>query len=388
MKRYDIIISGGGMVGSVAAAAAVAAGFSVILIEAGPSKALNEEMDLRVSAVSFKNMKLLAELDIKKYLNLNRTFNFSHMQVWDNSTSQKSQIDFSADFAHQDLLGCMMENNNLIQSAWRKLKECSDCLLLESNTICSIDNDEKQIRVTLDSGEVYKGRLLIGAEGRNSFVREHAQINTQRKSYAQHGVVCYISLSNAPDSTALQAFNNGGPIGILPFGNGLFSIVWSVPDDQYEHWLECDEKDFIAGVKQAIGQDFGDVCLISKRAAFPLQRSDAEAYFFQRMVLCGDSAHGIHPLAGQGVNLGLGDVSELFSSLDLEILKDNDLLQLHLRKYQRRRLSQVSETSTMMSFLHHLFVDDAYFKKPLRALGLQFLNQLPLKKWLLKQAGS
>lgn len=388
MKRCDIIISGGGMVGSIAALAAASAGFSVVLIESQPSKVLSEEMDLRVSAISYENRMLLDKLGINKYLHHGRIYPFSHMQVWDNTASQKSQIEFGADFARQDVLGCMMENNNLIQSAWKKLQEYPDCQTLESTKINAIDSDDRQVRVALDNGDSFKARLLIGAEGRHSFVREHAQIKTKKKSYNQYGIVCYVSLTNAPDSTALQAFNNGGPIGILPFGNGLFSIVWSVPDDQYQHWLACNKKDFVTGVKQAIGRDFGEVCLISERGAFPLQRTDAQSYFSQRMVLCGDSAHGIHPLAGQGVNLGLGDVNELFESLDSELLKDNDLLQLHLRKYQRRRLSQVNETSTMMSFLHHLFVDEKYLKKPLRSMGLQVFNRLPIKKWLLTQAGS
>ena len=168
----------------------------------------------------------------------------------------------------------------------------------------------------------------------------------------------------------------------------MFSIVWSLPEDKCQQWLDCDQEIFEQGVKDAMGKDLGSVELISKRAAFPLTQLYTDKYFENRVVLCGDTAHGIHPLAGQGVNLGIGDIKQLFQLLDIVKLKDDDLLRVALRKYQRRRTSQVKETSEMMSFLHHLFKDDKHIKKPLRTIGLKLLNNSPLKKWFISQAGS
>ena len=392
MKRYDIIISGGGMIGSIAAVAAIKAGFSVLLIEAGKMKKLtpDSQRDLRVSAISWDNICTLKDLGVYNHLLAARIQAYTQMKVWDNRVTNhtSAKIEFEADFSQQQCLGYLMENNNLVQAAWQTLKQSDNCDLLEENSIKNIENDGLQIRVELNNGESYKSRLLIAAEGRNSSVRKSAGINIKEKPYGQRGLVAYIKLEKAPTETALQAFNDGGPIGILPIENNVFSIVWSLPEEKYSHWLNCPKQAFEEGVAQAITQDFGAVELISERAAFPLTQLDAEKYFLNRIVLCGDSAHGVHPLAGQGVNLGIGDIKQLFSLLDLYILKDQELLRLSLRKYQRRRISKVKETSQMMSFLHHLFVDDSHVKKPLRTLGLNLLNNSPIKKWFIQQAGS
>ena len=285
-----------------------------------------------------------------------------------------------------------MENNNLIQAAWQTLATTNEALC---DTICetqikTIENDSSQIRVELSDGENIKSRLLIAAEGRNSAVRQLATIKTQEKDYQQKGLVAYLHIEKAPIKTALQAFNTGGPIGILPISSEekLYSIVWSLPHSQADAMLNCDEQTFNQTVKKAIGKDFGEIQLKSKRAAFPLTQLYAKKYFTNRIVLCGDTAHGVHPLAGQGVNLGIGDIQQLVQLLDKPTLKDDELLHRALKKYQRRRLSKVQETSEMMSFLHHLFLDDKHIKKPLRHFGMNLVNKLPIKKWLMQQAGS
>ncbi|MCF6318171.1 MAG: FAD-dependent monooxygenase [Proteobacteria bacterium] len=388
MKRYDIIISGGGMIGSIAAVAAINAGLSVLLIEARAFKEIHADSpkDLRVSAISWNNICTLKELGIFDGLLTDRIQSYSHMQVWDNRTH--AEIDFSADFSQQQCLGYLMENINLIQAAWKKLRESDNCETIEENTIQSLENNGLQVRIVLTNGAEYKSRLLIAAEGRNSLVRTSVGIEIQETPYYQKGLVAYITLDKAPTETALQAFNQGGPIGILPIKGDMFSIVWSLPEEQSQHWLDCDQQTFEQGVKTAIGKDLGNVNLISKRAAFALTQLYADKYFEHRVVLCGDTAHGVHPLAGQGVNLGIGDIKQLFEVIDMKALKDQDLLRLALRKYQRRRTSQVKETSEMMSALHLLFKDDKHIKKPLRTMGLKLLNKSPMKKWFISQAGS
>ncbi len=388
MKRVDVIISGGGMIGSIAAVAAIEAGLSVLLIEANKLHEikLDSPRNLRVSAISWDNIQTLMKLKVFDELIFERIQAYSHMQVWDNRTN--ADIDFTVDFSEQACLGYLMENNNLVQAAWKKLKKSDNCDIVEENTIRSIENEGSQVRISLSNGDQYKSRLLIAAEGRNSSVRQSVGIKTQEIPYHQKGLVAYVQLEKAPTETALQAFNKGGPIGILPIKDKQFSIVWSLPEEQCQHWLDCDQTEFEEGVKQAIGKDLGKITLLSKRAAFPLTQLYANKYFENRVVLCGDTAHGVHPLAGQGVNLGIGDIKQLFEVIDIKSLKDDDLLRLALRKYQRRRISQVTETSEMMSALHHLFKDDNHIKKPLRTIGLKLLNNSPLKKWFISQAGS
>ncbi len=388
MKRVDIIISGGGMIGSIAAVAASRQGLSVLLIEAQAASTIKQDSsrDLRVSAISADNINYLKGLGIFTHLLQDRIQSYSKMHVWDNRGD--GEITFEADYAQNDCLGYLMENNNLVQAAWNSLDD--NCQTVQQTQIKSIENEGAQIRVELSNGDKYKSRLLIAAEGRNSFVRAYAQIKTKETPYHQKGLVSYIKIENAPIQTALQAFNAGGPIGILPINEAekIFSIVWSLPEQQADDWLQCEQQIFEQGVTKAIGKDFGKITLLSKRAAFPLTQLYAQAYFKNRIVLCGDSAHGVHPLAGQGVNLGIGDIQQLLKVIDASVLKDDDLLHQSLRKYQRRRISKVKETSEMMSILHHLFKDDEHIKKPLRNIGLKVINKLPFKKWLAGQAGS
>ena len=141
----------------------------------------------------------------------------------------------------------------------------------------------------LANQDEYKGRLLIAAEGRQSSVRKLVGIDTKENPYHQKGLVAYIKLSDAPTETALQAFNAGGPIGILPIKNKTFSIVWSLPESKCQQWLDCNQETFEQGVKDAIGKDLGIVELISKRAAFPLTQLYSDKYFEKRVVLCGDT---------------------------------------------------------------------------------------------------
>jgi ubiquinone biosynthesis UbiH/UbiF/VisC/COQ6 family hydroxylase len=388
MDRYDIVISGAGMVGSILANAAIQKGFKVLLIESNILPHIDEGSDreLRVSAISSQNIEYLTKLGIFKHLINSRIHNYQYMQVWD--TRSQASIDFETDFSRHSNLGYMIENNNLIQASIANLKKHESFKLIQNNKIQNLENYGSQLRVELVDGQTIKSKLLIAAEGRKSKVRDLVEIKTTEINYHQWGLVAYVQIQKAPSHTALQAFNQGGPIGLLPFGGGLFSIVWSLEDKHKDEWLSCDSEVFENGLKTAISRDYGEIKLISNRAAFPLTQLYAKQYYKNRIVLCGDTAHGIHPLAGQGVNLGIGDIQELFNNLDLEIIKDDDLLNLNLRKYQRRRISKVIETSEMMSFINDLFKDDSHIKKPLRKLAFNLLNKTRLKNWFASQAGS
>ena len=194
-------------------------------------------------------------------------------------------------------------------------------------------------------------------------------------------MVAYLQIEKAPKETALQAFNSGGPVGLLPMNGGLFSMVWSLPDEQVNYWLEADEARFINGLQAHINRDFGAVKLVSERQAFPLIKTQANAFYQDRVALLGDAAHTIHPLAGQGVSL----VSKLAGIS----IKHFDELALALKKYQRVRMAEVHKTSATMHLLHHLFTNETAPIIQIRALGMKSLHQIPMiKNWLLKQAGS
>ncbi len=403
-QHYDIIINGAGMVGTVTALLLAEQGYTVALVEAR-EQSLYSRMDsdhlaarhLRVAAISKHNLDLFERLGISQHWHHNSVGYYQHMQVWDNHST--GEIEFNSD--SQQVLGAIIENQQTIAAAQRQANEHSNIDVYYKSSMTEFDDTGRKVCLNLEvqtavghTGEgagslPLSGYLLLGADGARSQVRTQLGIESVQKSYQQHGLVAYLTLEKAPNNTALQAFNQGGPVGLLPMNDGLFSMVWSLPDDQVEHWLKADESYFVNGLKAHINRDFGHLELCSERAAFPLNKAYAKAFYRGRVALLGDAAHTIHPLAGQGVNLGFADAECLVEKLNQVALKDSAALAHALKKYQRVRLAEVHKTSETMHALHHLFTSHNAAIKGLRAFGMNRLNQIkPIKQWLLSQAGS
>ena len=392
---YDVIINGAGMVGAVTALMLAGQGnqdtggeaFKVAVIEHGEQTTFDPagEHQMRVSAISAHNLALLSELGLDRYWTESRMGFYQHMRVWDNQST--GELDFAA--STQQPLGAMVENNQLIAAAQQLISTHPDIDVFYQQQIDGIECNERSVRLVLKDQQPLQAKLLVGADGARSMVRQSMGIEWIQKPYEQKGLVCYLKMSDAPEKTALQAFNSGGPVGLLPMNDGLFSMVWSLPDDDVDRWLQADEQTFINALKVHINRDLGDIELASERAAFPLYQSQAKTYVKDRVVLVGDAAHTIHPLAGQGVNLGFADAECLATKLKGVRLRDAEALARALKKYQRVRKAEVNKTAATMDALHHLFTHPSPALKPLRAFGMNRLNQLaPLKHWLLKQAGS
>jgi 2-octaprenylphenol hydroxylase len=388
MQQSDVIISGGGMVGAITALGFVKQGFSVALIDRAPAPAFSAGTppQLRVSAISRHNLQYLDELGVMAQLITERLGYFSHMQVWDNRSS--GELDFQQ--SGQQQLGAIIENDHLVWAAWQTARSCPEISMYQQQTIDHWQQSERKVRLSLSDGTALSAGLLVVAEGARSAIREQLEIPLKIKDYQQKGLVCLIELSQAPQSTALQSFNESGPVGILPMNDkGLFSVVWSLPEEQVDHWLNCDQERFERALQIHINRDLGGLRLVSDRAAFPLRQMYASRYHQQRVVLVGDAAHTVHPLAGQGVNLGIEDGRCLIRRCQAFGLKDQDSLSRALRKYQRERQSEVFKTSEMMSVLHHLFTSQQPALTWLRGAGMQAINHMPLiKQWLMSQAGS
>jgi 2-octaprenylphenol hydroxylase len=387
MKKVDIIISGAGMVGAITALSLAQHGFSVLVIDQAPANSFSKETphQLRVSAIAHKNLQLLEQLGVLPDMFKERLGYYNKMSVWDNRSTG------SLDFDHQAglHLGAIIENQHITAVTQQKLQEHPQVEVLYENKINQWHSGKRRVDVELESGEEVEAAILISAEGANSSIREQTGIDIKRKDYEQSGLVCNLRITNAPEQTALQAFNATGPVGILPLNDGLFSIVWSLPKDQVDRWLQVDHDKFINGLKAHINRDLGDIELVSERAAFPLRQMYAKQFYQDRVVLIGDAAHTVHPLAGQGVNLGIEDGQCLADLLRDISLRNTEELANALKKYQRRRRAEVFKTSEMMTFLHHLFTTDKNSLGFLRAKGMNLLNQInPLKSWLIEQAGS
>lgn len=375
------------MVGAMTALTLAKAGRTVCLIDHSEPCRFSQQtpLQLRVSAVSQRNLALLSELGVMDHMQQSRVGFYKHMSVWDNRSTGELDFDLGSGLN----LGAIIENQHTTAAILSAINENQLVQTYFSTQVESWQFGARKVKVKLSNGSELEAGLLLVAEGANSAIRSKAGIAVQIKDYEQKGLVCHIRMDNAPESTALQAFNTSGPVGLLPLNDGVFSVVWTLPNEQVDYWLSADEKKFINGLQVHINRSLGNIQLISDRAAFPLKQMYAKQYYQDRLVLVGDAAHTVHPLAGQGVNLGIED-GQCLAQLLLGInLKNQDELRLALKKYQRQRRAEVFKTSEMMNVIHHLFSNESAPIKIFRAFGMNRLNQVkPIKQWLMSQAGS
>ncbi len=387
MNKVDVIISGAGMVGAITALSLAKSGRTVSLIDHAEQSHFTEQtpLQLRVSAVSQRNLDLLSELGVMQHMDKSRLGHYKHMSVWDNRST--GALDF--DHGSGPNLGAIIENQHITAATQNTLNKNQLIQSHFSTEIKSWESKPKKVQVELSDGSVLEAGLLLVAEGANSAIRSQAGIAVQLKHYEQKGLVFHIRMDDAPSSTALQSFNATGPVGLLPMNNGVFSVVWTLPNDQVDYWLGVDKDKFVNGLQAHINRSFSPIQLISDRAAFPLQQMYAKQFYQDRVVLVGDAAHTIHPLAGQGVNLGIEDGQCLSALLVGVNLRNQDEVLMALKKYQRQRRAEAFKTSEMMNVIHHLFTSNSQTIGLLRSKGMNILNQVgPLKNWLIEQAGS
>lgn len=387
MNNVDVFISGAGMVGAITALTLAKAGRTVGLIDHAPQAKLTAEtpLQLRVSAVSARNLKLLSELGIMDHMLQQRMGYYQQMSVWDNRSTGVLDFDHSAG-PH---LGAIIENQHLTAATHAAISEEQGVQTHFSEQVKHWESGSRKINIELSDGSELEAGLLLVAEGAHSTIRSQAGIPVQVKDYQQQGLVCHIRLDQAPTSTALQAFNATGPVALLPMNEGVFSVVWTLPNEQVDFWLAADEQKFVNGLQVHLNRSLGKIQLISDRATFPLKQMNAQQYYQDRLVLLGDAAHTVHPLAGQGVNLGIEDGQCLAGILSAVNLRAEAEVMQALKKYQRRRKGEVFKTSEMMNLIHHMFTNETAPIKFLRAFGMNRLNQVnPIKQWLMSQAGS
>jgi 2-octaprenyl-3-methyl-6-methoxy-1,4-benzoquinol hydroxylase/2-octaprenylphenol hydroxylase len=316
------------------------------------------------------------------------------MHVWDARTG--AAIDFDATAEGRAWLGWIVENNLVQWTLWQALEAAGVQRLCPAQVTGFQAHAD---RITLDlcsspqegpygGGESLSARLLVAADGAGSPLRRLAGLDTHGHDYGQRGVVAHVATERPHQHTAWQRFLPGGPLALLPLADGRSSIVWSLPEDEAQRVLALDDDAFRAELGVASDFRLGPVLSTTPRAAFPLKLQLADAYQAERLVLLGDAAHAVHPLAGQGVNLGLRDVAELRDTLVAAREAGRDIAAPHvLRRYARRRRSADTLDAWSFDALGRIYDWQAPPLVAARALGVRLVDRLaPLKRRLAAHA--
>jgi 2-octaprenylphenol hydroxylase len=387
-RHYDLIIAGAGMVGATLANALADSKLRIAIIENCKPEITwpKNSVDLRVSAITRASEQIFTHLEVWPSMQAHGISPFRNMFVWDSEGDGEIHFD-SADVgaAH---LGHIIENRIIQASLITRLKDFDNIEMYCPTEISSLQQGNDQISVCLDDGSMLISRLLIGADGGRSCVRDKAGIETRGWSYQQQAVVTVVETEQRHQQTAWQRFMPSGPLAFLPLADGRSSIVWTTSPEQAEQLLACDDADFRQQLGLAFDFRLGAITANEQRTSFPLQRQHAKHYIKHRIALIGDAAHTIHPLAGQGVNLGLLDAAAL-----AEVILDTDNThhdiggQRALRRYERWRKGDNLVTMGIMDGFKNTFGSRSEPLRWLRNTGLNLADNLPpLKQHLILQA--
>jgi 2-octaprenylphenol hydroxylase len=385
MKHYDVIINGGGMVGATLACLLAQAGRDVAVIEAFEAKPFSkdDEYDLRVSAISRASQKALIKAGAWDDILAMRASPYEAMNVWDEAGD--GNVRFEASELGEPDLGHIIENRIIQLGLAKAIQGLESATLYQPNKLQSFVVSADKVVVKLDNNKEISAPLLVGADGANSQVRQQAGIDFERDDYGQSGLVAVVKTEKSHEFTAWQRFQSTGPLAFLPLSDGSSSIVWTLPSDRADYYLSLSKNDFKAALAEALDYKLGNITKVSKRAAFPLKGSQAESLIADRIALVGDAAHTIHPLAGQGVNLGLKDAVELANKL----IQTSGDLGSHklLRRYERARRGDNLLTMRAMEGFRLLFGHSASPVKTVRNAGMNLFNQIPnIKNEVMRRA--
>lgn len=379
----DVVVVGGGMAGAATALALARAGLATMLLEARTPKPwrIEDDVDLRVVSLAPSSIMLLDELGVWPSIRSARTGPYTHMHVWDAASG--ATLDFDAATDGHDLLGHIVENNLVQWTLWQALAEAGVERRCPA-TATAMELRDDRVQLTLADGSDVAARLVVAADGAASPLRKLAGITVRTRNYAQRAVVAHVGTERAHERTAWQRFLPTGPLALLPLADGRSSLVWSLPEAEAQNVLTLDDHAFRDALGVATDFRLGRITTTTARAAFPLHLQLANTYQAERLVLLGDAAHTVHPLAGQGVNLALRDVTELRDALVAARDAGRDIASAAvLRRYARRRHSADTLDAVSFDALSRVFAWQATPAVAMRGIGMHLVDRMaPLKRRL------
>jgi 2-octaprenyl-3-methyl-6-methoxy-1,4-benzoquinol hydroxylase/2-octaprenylphenol hydroxylase len=385
---YDVAIAGAGMVGAALALELARAGFEVALLESrAPAPwSADDDVDLRVVALAPSSIEALERIGAWRAIADARTSAYRRMQVWDALAPGTLAFDANDDAAAA--LGWIVENRLVQHVLWQAVRADAriDVRCPARVTATQAEGDSRALE--LDDGTRVLARLVAGADGGESGLRQLVGIATRERDYAQRAVVAHVATERAHESTAWQRFLPGATLAFLPLADGRSSVVWSLPQEQAQRVLALDAAAFCAELGAAFDFRLGRVVATTPRAAFPLRLKLAERYLAPRFALVGDAAHVVHPLAGQGVNLGLRDATELAAAVVAARAAQRDIgAEAALRVYERRRRSDNALSAHAFDAIQRVFGSEAMPIAALRGAGLVLVDRVaPLKRLFARHA--
>ena len=386
--HYDIVIAGGGCVGGTLACALAQAGVRVAVIEAREAQRVwpAGSVDIRVFAITRASERIFRSIGCWDAIERAGISPFRDMRVWD--ASGPGSIHFDSAELGEPTLGYIVEQR-VIQAALNARMEALPTLArLCPAEISDFAVDAAAMRIMLSDGRTLHAQLLVGADGAASAVRGRAGIAIGARDYQQEAVVAVVSTEQPHQKTAWQRFLPSGPLAFLPLRDGRSSIVWSTTPQAAETLCALDDTAFMERLGDAFAQQLGRITAVAERARFPLRRLHAKRYIADRLALVGDAAHVIHPLAGQGVNLGLLDAAALAEVvLDARAAGRDYGLLSNLRRYERWRHGDNRAMQLAMDGFKDLFGATAPPVRLLRNAGLGLVDRAgPLKQMLARRA--
>lgn len=386
--RADLLIVGAGMVGSALALALQGSGLQVLLLDGSPMSVKpfdpQAAFEPRVSALSTASQRILDRLGVWDGITTRRASPYTDMHVWDGSGT--GQIHFSAASLHAETLGHIVENRVVQDALLDRLHDC-DLGLLANARLEQMRRSGDDWLLTLADGRTLRAPLVIAADGANSAVRRLTGVATREWDYLHHAIVTSVRSARPHRMTAWQRFTDNGPLAFLPLErdgqHDWCSIVWSTTPEEAQRLMALDDTRFCNELERAFEGQLGPVLSADPRLCVPLRQRHAKRYVAEGLALIGDAAHTIHPLAGQGVNLGFLDAAVLAEVLLQAAARGERLADVKvLSRYERRRMPHNLALMAAMEGFERLFQADPLPVRWLRNTGLKLVGRLPEAKAL------
>lgn len=389
--KTDVVIAGGGMVGLTLALALAQGGLRVVVVDPVPAKtATDEAFDGRVSALAYSSVRMLEALGV--WPDLEADAQPIHDILVTDAELGKAPSPFSLHFDHREIgrpMGVIAENRHIRRALFTSVARAKNIALRAPVALTDLEEKPHAITALLDSGEVIEAQLVAAADGRDSPMRELLGIGIVGWSYPQTGIVTTVAHERPHNGTAYEHFLPSGPFAILPMTGNRSSLVWTEREEFAPAMMKLPEDAFEAEVARRFGAHLGATQAVGPRWSYPLRFHLARSYVKPRFALAGDAAHGIHPIAGQGLNLGLKDVAAL-----AEVVLDTARLGLDiggldtLKRYERWRRFDSFTLAAATDALNRLFSNDFTPLRIARDVGLGIVDSIgPLRRFFMRHAG-